>query len=97
MIAKTIRIKLNNQTIYGYTIKLPNANLVLATAKKGFVCCGYLNLETAQKLGDAACVVHGVKTVADLLKAKVVGLTPKAMALGVKLGMRGQEALSLML
>jgi len=33
--------------------------LVLVVAEKGYVICGYLNMETAEKLGDCAAVVTG--------------------------------------
>ena len=90
------KINIQGKTVIGYEISLPRANLVLAKAEKGFVCCGYLDLNTAEKLGEAACVVRGVKTVEDLLKAKVAGITSGAEALGIKIGMTGQEALELM-
>jgi uncharacterized protein YunC (DUF1805 family) len=91
---KEIRIK--DKLVIGYEINLPKANLVLVAAEKGFVCCGYLDLETAEKLGDAAAIVRGVKTVEDLLVAKIVGSTTAAGILGIKTGMSGKEALELM-
>jgi uncharacterized protein YunC (DUF1805 family) len=89
-------ISINNRPVIGYEINLPNANLVLAEAEKGFVCCGYLDLQTAEKLGDAAVIVRGVKTVEDLLAAKVAGLTTQAGLLGIKMDMSVREALELM-
>ncbi len=86
-------IKLKNKDITGIEINLHNANLVLAVGTGGYICCGYLNLETAQKLGDIACVVTGVKTVEDLLKANIVNLTSQAEALGIKRVMKAQEVL----
>lgn len=94
---REIKIKIKEKLVSGFEINLHHANLVLAAAQKGFVCCGYLDLNTAEKLSDAACVVRGVKTIEDLLKAKIVGLTSPAAQLGVKQGMSGQEALELML
>jgi uncharacterized protein YunC (DUF1805 family) len=86
-------IRLKNKDITGIEIKLPKANLVLVVGSQGYICCGYLNLETAERLKDAACVVTGVKTVEDLLKAKIADLTSQAEALGVKKGMTAQEVL----
>jgi uncharacterized protein YunC (DUF1805 family) len=77
-----------------HVIKLQNANLVLLTAEKGYVMCGYLNLEAAERMGDAAAVVSGVKTAEDALKAKIKAATSKAKALGVREGMSGEEALN---
>lgn len=90
------KIRIKDKFATGYEINLTHANLVLVAAKKGFLCCGYLDLNSAEKLSDAAGVVRGVKTVEDLLKAKIVGLTPAAEGLGIKIGMSGQEALELM-
>ncbi len=58
--------------------------------------CGYLNIETAEKLGDAACVVRGVKTVEEMLEGKVSALTSGAKKLGIETGMTGREALGKM-
>ena len=88
---KAIRIK--GKSAIGYEINLPQANLVLVAAEKGFVCCGYLDLQTAEKLEDAAAIVRGVKTIEELLSAKITGATPRAAAMGIKTGMSGQQAL----
>jgi len=90
------RIEIKGKSVTGYEINLINANLVLVAVEKGFVCCGYLDLNTAEKLSDVACIVRGVKTIEDLLKAQIVGVTSKAKTLGIKAGMSGQEALELM-
>jgi uncharacterized protein YunC (DUF1805 family) len=76
-----------------HIIDLENANLVLLKAKKGYIMCGLLNIETAERLGQTAAMVTGVKTAEDALKAKIKTATTKAKALGVKEGMSGKEAL----
>ena len=90
---KQTKIDLNGKTALGYEIPLQNAVLVFVAAEKGFVMCGYLNIETAEKLGDAACVVRGVKTASGLLEAKIEALTSKAKLFGIEIGMTGREAL----
>ncbi len=79
-----------------YVIELQNANLVLLKAKKGYVMCGLLNLETAERLGQAAALVTGVKTAEDALKAKVKSATTAAKKFGIKEGMTGEEAIKLL-
>ena len=79
-----------------YVIELENANLVLLKAKKGYVMCGLLNIETAERLGQAAALVTGVKTSEDALKAKVKAVTAAAKKLGVSEGMTAEEALKRM-
>ncbi|MDP2938647.1 MAG: DUF1805 domain-containing protein [Candidatus Omnitrophota bacterium] len=94
LIQRKIKIKEKNAT--AIELRLPHANLVMVSGEKGFIGCGYLNLATAEKLSDAACLVRGVKTIDDLWEAKIVGLTSFAESLGIKLGMLGKEALELL-
>jgi len=94
---REIELKVKNKSVIGFEIPLFKANLVLVKATKGYVACGYLDLATAEKFSEAACLVHGVSTVEDLLKTKIVGLTTMAAALNIKTGMTGQEALELMI
>ncbi|PKM92880.1 MAG: DUF1805 domain-containing protein [Elusimicrobia bacterium HGW-Elusimicrobia-4] len=90
---KSVEIKIGEKTVMGIEIPLNNAVLVLAIGKKGFVMCGYLNIDAAEKMGDCACVIKGVKNVDELLTRKVVALTSHAKKLGIELGMTGKEAL----
>ncbi|MBU0762545.1 MAG: DUF1805 domain-containing protein [Candidatus Altiarchaeota archaeon] len=79
-----------------HIIKLDNVNLVLLKAKRGYVMCGLLNLDTAEKLGHAACVVSGVSNADDVLNAKIIKCTSKAKKIGIREGLRGEEALELL-
>lgn len=90
---KTTEIKISEKTATGIEIPLNNAVLVMAIGRKGFVMCGYLNIEAAEKMGDVACIVKGVKNVDELLAGKVVALTSGAQKLGIELGITGKEAL----
>ncbi|MFH1055231.1 MAG: DUF1805 domain-containing protein [Candidatus Altiarchaeota archaeon] len=76
-----------------YVIPLQNANLVLIKADRGYIMCGLLNIESAERLGQAACMVTGVKTAEDALKAQVKACTTAAKQVGIKEGMTGQQAL----
>jgi len=90
------KIGLSNGTALGLSYQMQKAPLIVINADKGFVMCGYLDLEAAAALGDVAVKVKGVRTFEDVLKAPVVGATPSAISLGVKVGMTGREALELM-
>ncbi len=81
------------------TVLIPTAqsNLIIASASRGFIMCGYLNIDIAEKLGDAACIVSGVSTVDQLMAKPVVKLTRQAQELGICLGDTGHEALEKML
>jgi uncharacterized protein YunC (DUF1805 family) len=86
--------KIGNWT--GVKINLHNAPFLILIAEKGFVMCGYLNIATAEKLGDAACMVAGVRDLRGMLNAKIVAATTKAQSLGIKEGMSCEEALILL-
>lgn len=80
----------------GVKIDMGNANLLLIKADKGFIMCGYLDIETAERLNDAACIVKGVENFDDMLNAKIVRVTTKAKELGIKEGMSGKDALKIL-
>ncbi len=93
----TIELNINGKRALGVEVSLPKAPLVLAYGKSGFVMCGYLNLDAADKLGEAAAMVRGVSTIEDLLKAKIQGVSKAATQKGVTKGMTGRAALALLL
>jgi len=80
----------------GVRVKLPGACLILAVGSRGYVMCGYLNMETAEEKGDAAAVVIGVSSFSDLLSAGVVSVSSRAREFGVREGMSGRDALELL-
>ncbi|MGB9777838.1 MAG: YunC family protein [Candidatus Bathyarchaeales archaeon] len=90
-------LKVDDKVCLGVRLELPNSPpLLVVIADKGFVMCGFLNVDAAEKLGVAAAMVSGVKTFDDVLNANVKAVTSKAETFGVKVGMRGAEALKLM-
>lgn len=90
-------LKVANKKVLGVKVDLPNSPpLLLIVGGKGFIMCGFLNVDAAEKVGAIAGVVAGVKEFSDVLAAEVRAVTSKAQALGVKLGMIGEEAVSLM-
>jgi uncharacterized protein YunC (DUF1805 family) len=91
----TREIKVNNTTVQGVEIQLPNAVLVIAAAKNGFVMCGYLNIDAAERFNDPAAIVKGVKNIDELFAGKVVAVTSAAKKLGVREGLTGAQALYL--
>lgn len=91
-------VKVGEKACLGVRVELPESPpLLLIVAGKGFVMCGFLNIEAAERLGVAAAMVSGVKTFDDVLNAEVKAATTKAKSLGVQPGMRGAEALTRML
>jgi uncharacterized protein YunC (DUF1805 family) len=87
-------LKVDGKDCLGIRTDLPESPpLLLITAEKGFVMCGYLNVESAEKIGVAAAVISGVKTFEDVLNGQVKAATTKAKNLGVEVGMKGTDAL----
>ncbi|HOW28369.1 MAG TPA: DUF1805 domain-containing protein [Elusimicrobiota bacterium] len=76
-----------------HKIDLPGAPLLLIQAEKGYVMCGYLDIRTAEKLGQAAAIVRGVKDFSQFLDAPITEATPAALRLGVQIGMTARAAL----
>ena len=87
-------IELDNGDVIGYDIDLGNAPLVLIKARKGYVMCGYLNMDIADKLGDIAGKVTGVKTIDDALNANIIEVSEKAKKKGLKTGMKVKDFLN---
>ncbi|MBR5316216.1 MAG: DUF1805 domain-containing protein [Firmicutes bacterium] len=91
------QLNVNGQAVQGVRIVAPGGeghpNMIVIQCKNGYIMCGYLNAEIAEKFGDAACIVGGAafeETLANPVKA----VTPAAAALGVEIGMTGAEAVA---
>jgi len=88
------QLDLEGRKVLGIKIELPGSPpLLVLVAEKGFVMCGYLNVQAAEKLGVAAAMVSGVRTFEDVLEASVRACTSRARQMGVEEGMKGREAL----
>ncbi len=94
---KTQTIILPKGEVTGYCIDLGKAPLVLIQAKNGYVMCGYLNMAAANKLGDIAGRVTGVKTFDDVLNAPIVEVSENAKKRGLSEGMTAREFLNQLL
>jgi uncharacterized protein YunC (DUF1805 family) len=91
------RVRVDGYAAFGLKVDLPESPpLVAIIGDKGFVMCGFLNVDAAEKLGVTAAVVSGVKTFDDVLKAEIKAVTSKAEIRGIRRGMTGLEALRLL-
>jgi catechol 2,3-dioxygenase-like lactoylglutathione lyase family enzyme/uncharacterized protein YunC (DUF1805 family) len=68
----------------------------------GVVGCGIYDLHTPAEFGQAIAIAKGTPACPlvepeDLLDARIVGLTPQAVAYGIHVGMSGREAVERML
>jgi catechol 2,3-dioxygenase-like lactoylglutathione lyase family enzyme/uncharacterized protein YunC (DUF1805 family) len=68
----------------------------------GIVGCGIYDLQTPAEFGQAIAIAKGTPACPlvepeDLFDARIVGVTPKAASLGVRVGQTGRQAVELML
>eukprot|EP00941_MAST-03F_sp_MAST-3F-sp1_P000218 g218.t1 len=63
---------------------------------KGVAACGYIDIETANKLGEVVAIFTGVSDFNSFLSAEVKKVSNAAAALGIKIGMKGFDALNRM-
>ncbi|MCL4334379.1 MAG: DUF1805 domain-containing protein [Candidatus Thermoplasmatota archaeon] len=86
-------LSLDGETYTGIKIDTKPAPIVVINGRKGFLMCGYLNMEAADKTGAIAVSISGVNSFDDLLNKEVGKISVKARQEGVKEGMTGKEAL----
>ena len=88
-------LNVNGNQIQGVLIESPGGeghpNMIVLVCSKGYIMCGYLNQEAAEKFGDAACVVGG-SSFEEILVNPVKAVLPEAEKLGIKTGMTGAQA-----
>jgi uncharacterized protein YunC (DUF1805 family) len=91
-------LKIEGKTALGLRVELPDSPpLVLIIGQTGFIGCGFINIEAAEKLNVSAATVSGVKSFDDVLNANIKAATSKASAQGVKVGMNGKDAVKRLL
>lgn len=90
-------IRLENGDVHGFFINLGKAPLIVIKNDKGYIMCGYLNMDTANKLGDIAGIVTGVKTFDDVLNSKIVKISKEAKKKGLKIDMTAKDFLNKLL
>lgn len=89
-------VKMGERAYAAVTHNIGNLPLIVVKAKNGYIACSYIDKETAEKVGDVAAFVSGVKTMDDFMKAKIRHTTTWAEDLGIREGMSVKKALELM-
>ncbi|MEM0380609.1 MAG: DUF1805 domain-containing protein [Desulfurococcaceae archaeon] len=91
----SVRLKIveaDGNKLLGVEIELPNSPpLVLIRGSRGFVMCGYLDIDTAEKLGAIAVKVRGVKNVEEMLEKEICEVTSKARDIGFNTGVKVKD------
>ena len=72
---------------------MPFPVTAIIEAPKGFLGCGYFDIEVADKFNDASAIVTGVKNLKEMLEKPVERVSKAAQDLGIKVGDLGIEAL----
>jgi len=91
-------LKIDDKIVTGLRVDLPDSPpLVMIVGRTGFVMCGFLNVEAAEKLNVTAAMVSGVRNFDDMLDAGVKAVTSGARRKGIRVGMRGKDAVKLLL
>ena len=81
------KIEVDGKSFQGLKVELEGLPpLLLIKGEKGFVMCGYLNIDAAERLGAAAAIVSGVKSFDDVLNAEIKAATSKGSSLGLRPG-----------
>jgi uncharacterized protein YunC (DUF1805 family) len=90
---ETREIPLGKGKALGILVEMGASPLVIVKASGAYVMCGYLNMTAANKLGDVAGRVTGVRTFDDVLAAEVVEVSEEAKRRGAVVGVTGREFL----
>ncbi len=84
---ETREMTIEGKTFTYLKMDMERAPLVIIKGNKGYVMCGYLNMETADKLGDIAVRVKGVKDADTILASNVEAVSVRAKEIGIDVGM----------
>lgn len=91
----------NGETVLGVEVKLPKTTLLSLSTDRGYIMCGALDVSLLNdKLRDREIIAGravGVRTLEELIEAPLESVTHKAESLGIVAGMKGADALRLML
>ena len=95
-------LEFTNGTAIGMSHRWQRGQYCSILTRAGIVGCGIYDLHTPAEFGQAIAIAKGTPASPltepeDLFDARIVGLTPKAASLGIKVGMTGREAVELML
>ncbi|UVI31839.1 YunC family protein [Paenibacillus spongiae] len=87
--------------VLGVEVKLPKTTLLAVATDKGYIMCGALDVALLnERLGDRGIIAGravGVRTLEELMDAPLESVTVAAEALGIAPGMKGADAVRLMI
>lgn len=85
----------------GLAVSWSDSQFVMIVAERGLVSCGVVDKAVMERAGAAIAIARGtpehpLKTVEDLLCARIADVTAKAAEYGIVAGMTGAEALRIL-
>lgn len=91
----------SGETVLGVEVKLPKTTLLSISTDRGYIMCGALDVSLLNdRLSDREIIAGravGVRTLEELMEAPLESVTLKAQSMGIVAGMKGSEALRLMI
>jgi uncharacterized protein YunC (DUF1805 family) len=90
----TKTIDINGRPVEALCMKLQEKNLIVLRGAKGYIMCGYLNMEAANKFNEVAVKITGVASIDDALKAKAAEVSLAAEKMNIKKDMPVKDILS---
>lgn len=91
-----MKVQINGKSMPYLFKNLGNMPLIIIKAKRGYVACSYISKKTAEKVGDVAVFVTGVKSMDEMVNAKIKDVTSWAEDLGLRPGMSVKKALEIL-
>ena len=89
-------VEFDGKSYNGIKQKIGNLTLIIVRAKRGYIACSYVSKITAEKVGDVAAFVSGVKDYGAFFNAKIKETTSWADDMGIREGMSVRKALEIM-
>jgi uncharacterized protein YunC (DUF1805 family) len=95
-------LQFNNGCAIGISNRWKQGQYCSILTSTGIVGCGIYDVKTAGEFGQVIAIAKGTPenplvNPEDLFEAKIVDMTPRASELGVEIGMRGRDAVELLL
>lgn len=95
-------LQFDNGTAIGLSHRWHKGQYCTILTEAGIVGCGIYDLATPAEFGQAIAIAKGTPEnplcePEDLYDAAIVGMTPQAKELGIEIGMKGKQAVELML
>jgi uncharacterized protein YunC (DUF1805 family) len=91
----TKTININGCLVEALCMKLQEKNLIVLRGTRGYIMCGYLNMDAANKFNEVAIKITGVASIDEALKTSAVEVSSAAAAAGIKPGQPIQAILEM--